>query len=57
MIYSLLQIINPEEVIERHYFLEPLKAEPILWCIRGGCILAAVVFLVIYWKMKRRNGE
>lgn len=57
MIFSLLQVIPSDAVAERHYFLEPLQAEPALWCIRGAGFVAAVVLLVLYRKMKRKDGE
>lgn len=57
MIFSLLQVIPPDAVAERHYFLEPLQAAPALWCIRGAGVVAAVVLLVLYRKMKRKDGE
>lgn len=57
MIFSLLQVIPSDAVAERHYFLEPLQAEPAVWCIRGAGIVAAVVLFVLYRKMKRKDGE
>ena len=57
MIFSLLQVIPSDAVAERHYFLEPLQAEPVVWCIRGAGVLIGVVLLVLYRKMKWRDGE
>lgn len=57
MIFSLLQVIPSDAVAGRHYFLEPLQAEPIVWCIRGIGILIVVLLYVLYRRMKRRDGE
>lgn len=57
MIFSLLQIVSPDEVAEIHYFLQPLQDKPVVWCIRGIAILIIVLFFVLYRKMKRRDGE
>lgn len=57
MIFSLLQMIPSDAVAGRHYFLESLQTEPIVWCIRGIGILIAALLFVLYRKMKRRDGE
>lgn len=48
MMPYLLNIINPDTVEERHYFLEILKTPEILWGIRTACILAALAVFIIY---------
>lgn len=57
MIQNILTIINADMVAERHYFLEVLKTPQLMWGIRGICALMGITALVIYFKMKRRDGE
>lgn len=54
---SVLNIIGEDMVAERHYFLKGLQAPFTLWGIRGICVLAALVAIMAYIKMRRRNGE
>lgn len=57
MTFSLLQMIPSDAVAERHYFLESLQAEPVVWGIRGAGLMIVVVLFVLYRKMKRKDGE
>ena len=57
MIENILTIINADMVAERHYFLEVRKTPQIMWGIRVVCALMGVTALLVYIKMKHRNGE
>lgn len=57
IIKAVLAVVSPDMVQERHYFLEMLQAPTCIWAIRVICIAALVGALVIYWKMKGKNGE
>ena len=57
MIVSLLQMIPSDAVAGRHYFLEALQADPLVWCIRIIGILIVVILFVLYQIMKKRDGE
>lgn len=57
MVQNILTIINADMVTERHYFLETLNTPQLMWGIRGICVLMGITALVIYFKMKRRDGE
>lgn len=54
---GVLFVIGEDMVAERHYFLEELQTPLALWGIRGICVLAALIALVVYIKMRQRNGE
>lgn len=50
-------IVSPELVAERHYFLELLQSPYYIWGIRLLLVLSLIVALVIYKRMKGKNGE
>lgn len=52
-----LALISPDMVAERHYFLEWFNTPAGLWTMRGICVMAGVVVLVVYKKMKKKDGE
>lgn len=54
MMPYLLNIINPDTVEERHYFLEILKTPEILWGIRAICVLAALTVFIIYLVSRKK---
>lgn len=51
-----LAVISPDMVAERHYFLEWFNTPAGLWTIRGIFVVAGIVALVLYKKMKK-DGE
>lgn len=57
MLLYKMAMIAPELVAEQHYFLEELADPPVLWTIRGICIVAGIAALIIYFKMKHKKGE
>lgn len=56
LVYN-MAMIAPELVAEQHYFLEELVNPISLWTIRGICLMAGIVALIIYFKMKHKKGE
>lgn len=56
LVYN-MAMIAPELVAEQHYFLEELVNPISLWTIRGICLTAGIVALIIYFKMKHKKGE
>lgn len=57
MIINLLQIILPDAVGKRHFFLETMQTEPLLWLVRGLGIVITIIMFVMYRNMKRKDGE
>ena len=52
-----LSIVLPEEVAERHFFLQELVNPYAIWGIRIICIALGIGALLIYFKMKSKKGE
>ncbi len=52
-----LTVIDSNMVEGRHYFLEQLQSPGLLWVVRIAGILVLVEALIIYWKMKGKNGK
>lgn len=57
MIFSLLLSVSANEVQERTFFLQEFQTDINLWCIRGIGLLLVIVFTVMYFRMKKGNGE
>lgn len=56
MIYNIL-MVDPELAGKKHYFLESLDNLAAVWIIRGICLIAGVVALVLYYWAKKKRGE
>lgn len=48
-------IVRPEEVAERHYFLESLYHTHAIWEIRIALIIIAIAAVMIYIKYSRKK--
>ena len=49
--------VAPEMVPNKGYFLEGFDKMPIIYGLRGLFIVASIVALIIYFKMKNTKGE
>jgi len=52
-----MAVAAPEDIAERHFFLEELVNPYAIWGIRGICIVAGITALIIYFYMKNKKGE
>ncbi len=48
-------IVQPEEVAERHYFLEPFYNTYTIWGIRIAVLLCITAAIVIYVRYSRKK--
>lgn len=57
MIINLMQIVAPETVGKRHFFLEAIQTDFFLWCIRIAGVLIIIILFAMYRKIKRKDEE
>ena len=49
--------ISPEQVLERHYFLEVLNRPEYIWGIRAVGVMTVILAVFLYLKLKENAGE
>lgn len=57
MLLNSIAMIAPQLVAEQHFFLEEMTNPFILWGIRGACVIGGITALIVYFKMKNKEGE